>query len=99
MEGEPPRPQLWKGGTRGPCCRARPGRGAQLRGERAGVPPTPRPGLAQEGEQATPLPSVMTSGLQHLPHEAGANQSQMWEQQKLLIILTRKSPIYKEIMK
>lgn len=51
------------------------------------------------GKARGPPPLSTVSGRQHPPREAGANQSQMCEQRKMLIILTRKSPIYREIMK
>lgn len=54
---------------------------------------------ALRGKARGPPPLSTVSGRQHPPREAGANQSQMCEQRKMLIILTRKSPIYREIMK
>lgn len=97
VEGGIPRAPTLRRQNQGPLLPG-PGREHSCAGRGLGSPPPP--GLAlRRKESRPPLPSAITSGLQHLPHEAGANQSQMWEQQKMLIILTRKSPIYKEIMK
>lgn len=64
-------------------------------------PTHPSPGLALSGKgsKGSGWPLLITSGLQHPSEEAGANQSQMWGNTKMLMTLTRKSPIYGEIMK
>lgn len=90
---------LWRGAPTAPTPKRRnqgPPRASTGREHSCGETGGPQ---ALRGKARGPPPLSTVSGRQHPPREAGANQSQMCEQRKMLIILTRKSPIYREIMK